>query len=266
MKIIVLFALLLILTGCGGEPEPPEPRPIPILMFHALTEHVTDPLMQVTPAQFRDFMTTMQDEGFTPITFGELEEYVNGTGTLPTNPFIITFDDGYLCNYEYAFPILQELNIPATINIVAGRRGATTYRGLPSTPHFTWANAETMANSGLITLGNHTYNMHGMFPYAGNDWATYGANPDFAVIFANDLQNFHNHMDTNIFAYPFGIYNPIASELLRSAGYTITLLTGERVSFVTRGDPQTLKNLYRINVSGNFDGSELVQLIRTLSK
>ncbi len=28
---------------------------------------------------------------------------------LPDNPIIVTFDDGYLSNYEIAYPILKEL-------------------------------------------------------------------------------------------------------------------------------------------------------------
>jgi peptidoglycan/xylan/chitin deacetylase (PgdA/CDA1 family) len=40
------------------------------------------------------------------------------TKSLPKKPFIImTFDDGYLDNYEYALPIFDELHIPFTVYI-----------------------------------------------------------------------------------------------------------------------------------------------------
>lgn len=34
---------------------------------------------------------------------------------LPDNPLLITFDDGWSDNFDYAFPLLQKFNIPATI-------------------------------------------------------------------------------------------------------------------------------------------------------
>ncbi len=49
------------------------------------------------------------------IPLGEWLEYRATGSKLPSNLAVITFDDGYYSNYEFAFPILNSLGLPATI-------------------------------------------------------------------------------------------------------------------------------------------------------
>ncbi len=48
------------------------------------------------------------------------------TGRLPKRAVAVTFDDGYLDNYDHAWPILQQYNIPATFFVVTGALDGTT--------------------------------------------------------------------------------------------------------------------------------------------
>lgn len=51
-----------------------------------------------------------------PLSF--LEDYQKGERALPQKSVIITIDDGYQSNYDYAYPILKKYNLPATIFVV----------------------------------------------------------------------------------------------------------------------------------------------------
>lgn len=50
---------------------------------------------------------------FNFISAEQLIHAINGTRTLPLNPLLLTFDDGYIDHYTNVFPILHRENIPA---------------------------------------------------------------------------------------------------------------------------------------------------------
>jgi peptidoglycan/xylan/chitin deacetylase (PgdA/CDA1 family) len=54
------------------------------------------------------------------ISFRDYLDVRSGASTIPEPCVIITFDDGYEDNYEYAFPVLREHGFPATIFLTTG--------------------------------------------------------------------------------------------------------------------------------------------------
>jgi len=103
---------------------------LPILAYHRVidmgpeTEFPFDPeLVSATPADFREQMKYVATH-FDVVTFRDVLRYIDGEASLPARPIIVTFDDGYLDNYTYAFPILRELGLPATIFVSTGYVGA----------------------------------------------------------------------------------------------------------------------------------------------
>ncbi|MCZ7582454.1 MAG: polysaccharide deacetylase family protein [Deltaproteobacteria bacterium] len=88
-----------------------------ILCYHRVVDGPLDayqPGMVVSRALFRRHLEWLGRR----FRFLTLEEFARGflTDEVPAAPCaIVTFDDGWLDNYEVAFPILREMGIPATI-------------------------------------------------------------------------------------------------------------------------------------------------------
>lgn len=67
-------------------------------------------------------------ENYAVISLDQLAAFVSGDGSLPNNALLITFDDGYLDNYENAFPVLQNYGLPAVIFLMTSRMDSPTLR------------------------------------------------------------------------------------------------------------------------------------------
>ena len=112
LMLIFSFSWLYYITNAQQEIK------VPIILYHNITKDPAlegNPLLNITPENFQIHMQTLKDNGWNTISFEDYYNYVKNNTPLPTNPIIITFDDGYLSNYTYAFPILKNLQMKATI-------------------------------------------------------------------------------------------------------------------------------------------------------
>ncbi|MBQ4415015.1 MAG: hypothetical protein II861_02830, partial [Methanomicrobium sp.] len=48
------------------------------------------------------------EENFTVVKMEQVIDAVKGNDTLPKNAVLLTFDDGYIDNFTFAYPLLQE--------------------------------------------------------------------------------------------------------------------------------------------------------------
>jgi peptidoglycan/xylan/chitin deacetylase (PgdA/CDA1 family) len=73
----------------------------------------------VSPGSFREQIKYLSKH-FEILSLDQLTAIVRSASPLPERAAVITLDDGYKNNYEYAYPLLQEYDIPATIFVVTG--------------------------------------------------------------------------------------------------------------------------------------------------
>ncbi len=100
-----------------------------VLMYHRILPEqdprarLEKPGMMVTPATFRMHMHLIKQH-FDVLSLSQWIKRKHTGETLAARCCAITFDDGWVDNYEFAYPILQEFNLPATIFLVSDMIGS----------------------------------------------------------------------------------------------------------------------------------------------
>ena len=99
-----------------------------ILMYHKVDELPSDvrtPGNFVEPSLFAEQLEALAAWGYRTIDFADWLAYRDGGRTLPKRPLILTFDDGYACFDERAWPALHARDMGAWVFLVASQVGGT---------------------------------------------------------------------------------------------------------------------------------------------
>jgi peptidoglycan/xylan/chitin deacetylase (PgdA/CDA1 family) len=89
---------------------------VPVLIYHAVDNHQFGSRELIVNSQeFYKQMEYLHVQKYTTLTFNNIRAYCKYK-----NPILITFDDGYRDIYFYAFPVLKEFKLQATIFLIAG--------------------------------------------------------------------------------------------------------------------------------------------------
>lgn len=91
-----------------------------ILCYHSISNLSKGGLYPSSNVLMKNFIKQMQflkKNNFNPISFSELENYLDGIIDLPPKSFFVTFDDGFKNVKNNALPILQDLGFSCIIFI-----------------------------------------------------------------------------------------------------------------------------------------------------
>jgi len=97
-----------------------------VVMYHGVTSKCYyPPIWTQLPVEiFRSQLEFLRDH-YRVVTLPEVIAAVEGKGILPERAALITFDDGIKNNFSVAFPVLQELGLPAGIFLTVDLVGST---------------------------------------------------------------------------------------------------------------------------------------------
>ena len=94
-------------------------REIPVLAYHRVG--YTRDSLTVTPERLREDFRFLQQEGYCTISLEQFQNFLDDRNIdMPDKPILITFDDGYLDNFQNAYPILKSHGMVATFFIITG--------------------------------------------------------------------------------------------------------------------------------------------------
>ncbi len=232
---------------------------LPILMYHSI---LSDPkkadVYVASPETLRSDLKYLKENGFETVVVQDLVDYVNGQGTLPKKPVMITFDDGHYNNLYYALPILQEMDMKAVISVVGIYAEAFTAKvdPDPNYAYLSWEEIKYLKDSGRFEIQNHSYAMHnlndrkGCQRMNGESAASYCTSFNADALKQQFLLQEHCGIEPAAYTYPFGLICKEAQDCLRQLNFKASMTCHERINYIQEGNPECLFDLGRFNRSG----------------
>lgn len=251
---------------------------VPVLMYHHFAQEPASDV-EISPEVFAQHLEALSQAGYTAVLVRDLIDFVYDGGSLPEKPVCITIDDGYLSNYEIAWPLLEQYGMKATIFVIGSSIGSTDFykdTEYPITPHFNWDQAREMQASGTIDIQCHTYDMHQWPVYESGDKVRASilrldgeSEADYRAAVTEDLTSYDQLRSQEMgegfsaLAYPGGGFDELSEEIVHELGIPVTLTTQALgPNTVTRWDPASLYAMYRWNISSEVTGEQLLEMIQ----
>jgi len=207
---------------------------VPVLMYHSIDHNDQKTKLSVSPESFERQVKFLADNHYNVVLLPEVVGYVTGKKRIPPKTVAITFDDGFLNNYQFAYPVLKKYKIPATIFVITGKIG---------TPGFVnEEQVKEMADSGVMAIGSHT---------VSHKWLPSFDDPALRreLVDSKAFLEAITGQPVDIFCYPIGAHDKRVQQAAKDAGYVAAVATnpGKAASW---HDPYAIK---RIKISRTSD-------------
>ncbi len=211
-------------------------------MYHHINPHKGD-TVTVTPGVFEGQMRFLRDSGYRTLTADELLSCISGNMTVPRKAVVVTFDDGWLDNYIYAFPVMKTYGIHAAIFVItdwtegASEKGQGTPSSVPTHREskrliekgeehrviMNWEMINEMALSGLIRFYSHTRSHRSCDLLTGQELSE-------ELSGSKQAMEKHLAMPCPYLCWPYGKYSDMAVAFAKRVGYEALFTTHQGVA------------------------------------
>jgi peptidoglycan/xylan/chitin deacetylase (PgdA/CDA1 family) len=149
------------------------PRGVPVVMYHSVGPSRPDwswNYLTTSVDVFEAQMRMLSERGWTAITLADLHAHMSEGAELPPKPVVLTFDDGYLDNWVYMYPIIKRYNLHAVVWMTTDfvdprphprptlddvRSGRLTASDLADRGYLSWEEMRRMAAGGHVEIQSH---------------------------------------------------------------------------------------------------------------
>lgn len=260
--ILICSSVFLVLTSPGAAQQKPavEAPVATILGYHEVDDapmHSTIPRLQksadleteqrlytITTAQFEQQLDYLDRNGYTVIPLERLVGYLKGrVKALPKKAVVITIDDGWLCAYTNALPILRKRNLPFTLFIYPDIIGQGSHA-------MTWPQVLLTSRQSGVEIGSHSYS-HSFMSGRFNPRALAG---NYEAFLRRELLDSRKTIEKNIgrrvehFAYPYGDWDDTVAKATIKHGYAAALTVKPGIILRT-SNPAALERFLVLNVT-----------------
>lgn len=258
-----------------------------VLCFHDVPDTI-DPtferdsiLVGKLTAQFQ----WLKQNGYNVVSIQDLIDAQQGKKPLPEKAVLLTFDDAYKSFYERVFPLLKAFHFPALLAVCGDWVDHSHKLDDKKRPYgekyMTWNQVKEVYDSGLVEIGNHSYNLHHgemgnpqgnkeplavTVKYQGG--VGYGGYESISTL----KHRIHHDIDKNsaviahhtgkrprVMVWPYGRFSKLDVELAAKAGMPINMRLSDDVK-------NNIQNLSEISRNYYSDDEGLFQLIDAVNR
>ena len=174
------------LYGVGSPEIAAAPGWPVVLYFHHISPEATK-YTDLTPKQF-GYALDLMLECFRPLHLSAITGW-NLAEATKVPSFVVTLDDGYIDNWQWAVPVLESRRLRAIFFVVAGEVGRGSAR-------MNWSHLAQLASAGHV-IGSHSMTHRKLTDLTPSEIAT-------EMSESLQLVKHNTGIDTLLLAYPFG--------------------------------------------------------------